>query len=113
MPCTSAPGAVASLQPSVAATGHGIVMRGEELRSGLETLAREFDRFVPERGRYVRQPARMDEQGIVTVPPKGRDPLPMFLAGLGATALLGAALRGRRKRDGQAKGEPVTFRPRR
>ena len=104
---------LASLLPSVAATGHGIIMQGEELRSGLETLAREFDRFVPERGRYVRQPARMDEQGIVTVPPKGRDPLPMFLAGLGATALLGAALRGRRKRDGQAKGEPVTFRPRR
>ena len=83
------------------------------LRSALETLSREFDRFIPKQGRYVRQPARMDEQGIVTIPPKGRDPLPIMLAGLGATALLGAAMRGKRKRDGQAKGEPLTFRPKR
>lgn len=104
---------LARLQPSVAATGHGLAMRGEALRSGLETLARDFDRFIPERGRYVRQPARMDEQGVVTIPPRVSDPLPMVLAGLGATALLGAAMRGKRKRDSQNKGEPLTFRPRR
>lgn len=105
---------LAALQPSVAATGHGIPMRGEALRSGLDTLARDFDRFIPSRGRYVRQPARMDEQGVVTIPPRVTDPLPLFLAGLGATALLGAAMGGKRKRDARrGEGEPLTFRPKR
>lgn len=103
---------LARLQPSVAATGHGIPMRGEALRTGLDTLAREFDRFIPERGRYVRQPARSDERGTVTIPPKVADPLPLVLAGLGATALLGAALRGKRKRAERTPGEPLAFKPR-
>jgi hypothetical protein len=82
-------------------------MRGDALRSGLETLARDFDRFIPARGRYVRQPARADERGVVEVPPPVRDPLPIVLAGLGATALLGAAVRGRRNRRDRGKGQPV------
>jgi glyoxylase-like metal-dependent hydrolase (beta-lactamase superfamily II) len=98
---------LARLEPVVAATGHGIPMRGDALRSGLETLARDFDRFIPARGRYVRQPARADERGVVEVPPPVRDPLPIVLAGLGATALLGAAVRGRRNRRDRGKGQPV------
>lgn len=89
---------LAALRPSVAATGHGIPMRGEELRTQLERLAREFDRFMPQRGRYVRQPALADERGTVQIPPPVRDPLPIMLAGLGATAVLGAAMRGKRNR---------------
>ncbi|MGE5406051.1 MAG: MBL fold metallo-hydrolase [Candidatus Saccharibacteria bacterium] len=45
---------LASLRPSVVATGHGIPMHGERLHSELEILARDFDRVaMPEAGRYV------------------------------------------------------------
>lgn len=99
---------LAALRPAVAATGHGLPMRGEELTTQLETLAREFQRFMPQRGRYVRQPALADERGTVQIPPPARDPLPIVLAGLGATALLGAAMRGKRNR-GRTAGEPLTL----
>ena len=45
---------LASLNPGVLITGHGVSMRGEELTASLERLARDFDRLaVPEQGRYV------------------------------------------------------------
>lgn len=45
---------LAALRPEIAATGHGPVMRGEELRSGLEALVRDFDEIaLPDQGRYV------------------------------------------------------------
>jgi len=45
---------VAQLNPEIVITGHGVSMRGEELRTSLERLARDFDRLaVPEHGRYV------------------------------------------------------------
>lgn len=104
---------LARLEPAVAATGHGIPMRGEALRSGLETLARDFDRFIPAQGRYVRQPARSDERGTVSIPPPVRDPLPIVLAGLGATAVLGALVRGKRNRDDRrTEGGALKFQPR-
>jgi Zn-dependent hydrolases, including glyoxylases len=53
--------ALAALEPEVAVTGHGRAMRGEELRAALATLARDFDRVaVPEHGRYVAEPARVE-----------------------------------------------------
>jgi hypothetical protein len=45
---------LAALQPSIAATGHGTPMGGEELTRGLEKLVREFDQVaIPDQGRYV------------------------------------------------------------
>lgn len=45
-----------ALRPTIGATGHGTPMRGEPLRQGLATLAREFDRLaVPAHGRYVQR----------------------------------------------------------
>ena len=62
---------LAALEPEIAITGHGPAMRGGEMRSALRTLAREFDRVaVPERGRYVAEPARADAGGVTYVPPK-------------------------------------------
>jgi glyoxylase-like metal-dependent hydrolase (beta-lactamase superfamily II) len=53
---------VAELEPEVVVTGHGLPMRGPEMRSALHRLAREFDRIaVPRNGRYVRTPARAEE----------------------------------------------------
>lgn len=43
-----------ALKPARVVTGHGVPMFGEELSSGLERLAREFDRIaIPDHGRYV------------------------------------------------------------
>jgi glyoxylase-like metal-dependent hydrolase (beta-lactamase superfamily II) len=48
---------LAQLAPEVAATGHGVPMRGEEMRRQLNRLAGAFDRLaVPAHGRYVRHP---------------------------------------------------------
>lgn len=61
---------LAGLEPEVAATGHGLPVRGEMLRQGLQKLARDFDRMArPADGRYVRQPAIFYSEGVVSVPP--------------------------------------------
>jgi glyoxylase-like metal-dependent hydrolase (beta-lactamase superfamily II) len=83
---------LAALEPSVAATGHGVPMRGDALRRGLQRLARDFERLaVPRRGRYVREPAITNEEGIVSVPPPVSDPLPKVATGIAAAALVGMA----------------------
>jgi glyoxylase-like metal-dependent hydrolase (beta-lactamase superfamily II) len=80
---------LAQLQPTVAGTGHGIPMSGEPLRRELNDLARSFEQRMPQDGRYVRQPARADERGVLSVPPPRFDPLPWVVFGAGALALLG------------------------
>jgi glyoxylase-like metal-dependent hydrolase (beta-lactamase superfamily II) len=65
---------LADQRPSVLLSGHGRPMCGSSLRSALINLADRFERDeVPRRGRYVRQPARANETGVIWVPP---DPLP-------------------------------------
>jgi glyoxylase-like metal-dependent hydrolase (beta-lactamase superfamily II) len=90
--------ALARLEPTVAATGHGIPMAGPEMRRELEELARKFDVLMPSHGRYVGHPALADETGVVAVPPPVRDPLPLFLAAAGAAVLGTALLRAARAR---------------
>ena len=88
---------LAALKPSLALTGHGLPMRGEELSRGLEALARNFDQAIPKHGRYVGQAAVMDERGVVKVPPPRF--APYLLAGLGLATVVGAGfmlLRNRR-----------------
>lgn len=87
---------LAALRPAVAATGHGKPMAGAELTAALEMLARDFDRrAVPKRGRYVRQPAVMDEGGVVSVPPAPRRILPLLLAVGAAGGIAFATVRRR------------------
>ncbi|QHT67160.1 MBL fold metallo-hydrolase [Rhodocytophaga rosea] len=84
---------LASLQPAVAATGHGVPMQGRLLQLELETLARNFGRLaVPSQGRYVPVPAETDENGIVSLPAPVVGRLPKMLLGVGLAALAGAAL---------------------
>jgi glyoxylase-like metal-dependent hydrolase (beta-lactamase superfamily II) len=60
---------LAELEPELVVTGHGLPMRGPEMRSALHRLAREFDRIAaPKNGRYVRRPARV-EDGSAYCPP--------------------------------------------
>ena len=91
---------LAELRPEIAATGHGLPMRGERLREGLERLARDFDQLArPAHSRYVHTPATADERGVVSVPPPVPDRLPKLVAAGAAVALAGWALsRSRRPR---------------
>lgn len=61
---------LAALDPDVAATGHGMCMRGEELRGALKNLSTQFKTVaLPEDGRYVNEPAVANEQGVLFLPP--------------------------------------------
>ena len=85
---------LAALEPWRVATGHGPPLEGEEMLEGLRRLARDFDRLaVPQRGRYIRQPAVADEEGVVSLPPPVPDPLPRLLLGVGLALVAGAVLR--------------------
>ena len=89
---------LAALRPNVAATGHGKPMSGEALRRELDRLAADFEHLaVPPKGRYVGRPAVADENGVVSVPPPAKDPLPLLLAGLGAAAVVGFLVRKRNR----------------
>jgi hypothetical protein len=53
---------LAELEPELVVTGHGLPLRGPEMRSALHRLAREFDRVaVPQNGKYLRSPARAED----------------------------------------------------
>jgi glyoxylase-like metal-dependent hydrolase (beta-lactamase superfamily II) len=61
---------LAALQPRIAATGHGSVMRGRELTTALSYLANRFESTaVPANGRYVGHGAIADENGVRYIPP--------------------------------------------
>jgi glyoxylase-like metal-dependent hydrolase (beta-lactamase superfamily II) len=60
---------LAALQPRIAATGHGPVIRGKELQTELNLLANRFEELaVPEHGRYVGHAAVADENGVKYIP---------------------------------------------
>ena len=59
-----------NLNPLAAGTGHGVSVRGLDLELGLNRLAHDFEaRSIPSSGgRYVKQPAITDENGVVDMP---------------------------------------------
>jgi glyoxylase-like metal-dependent hydrolase (beta-lactamase superfamily II) len=80
------------LQPEVAASGHGLPMQGQELKQGLDELARLFDQLaIPAKGRYVPEAAITDRQGVVQLPPTVNNTVPKVLATAGLVALAGLA----------------------
>ncbi len=79
---------LAGLLPTVVACGHGLPLVGPIVADELEYLAENFDDIaLPAHGRYVREPAVMDEDGVVTLPHPLRDPLKQAAFGL---AIVGA-----------------------
>ena len=89
---------LASLNPTAAGTGHGKAISGPQLPQRLDSLLQHFDETeVPRNGRYVRQPAITDEEGVVDMPP----PVSYHVAkAVGIGVLVGAAMwlmGGRRK----------------
>jgi glyoxylase-like metal-dependent hydrolase (beta-lactamase superfamily II) len=79
---------LANLRPNVVGCGHGIPRCDAELPTRLERFAQKFR--APRHGRYVRRPARTDEQGVISLPPAPFDPVPFATAG--ALIVAGIAL---------------------
>jgi len=83
---------IADLRPNVIASGHGIPMHGERMRDELDELAKYFDQMaIPTHGRYVNQPAVMDDQGVVSVPEKVSTPATKALITAGLITVAGLA----------------------
>ena len=79
---------LAELRPNVVGCGHGIPMTDPELPDRVEAFAKRFR--APRHGRYVRRPAKTDENGIVDLPPAPFDPVPLATAA--SLVLIGLAL---------------------
>jgi glyoxylase-like metal-dependent hydrolase (beta-lactamase superfamily II) len=88
---------LAGLQPVTIASGHGLPVSGDKAVLELAELAIAFP--IPATGRYVHEPARMDDRGIVSLPPKPPDVLPGIALSLGVAAAAGTlfALAARRR----------------
>jgi glyoxylase-like metal-dependent hydrolase (beta-lactamase superfamily II) len=69
---------LAQLRPNVVGTGHGAPISDSNLPERLAAFARNFR--PPRHGRYVRQPARTDENGVVDLPPAPFDAVPFATA---------------------------------
>ena len=85
---------LATLNPSVAATGHGVPLYGRQMREDLWRLAMEFEsRGLPNKGsRYREIPALIDvPAGLMRVPPL---PFVPYLKVAGVLGLLGLAVFG-------------------
>ncbi len=53
---------LAALEPERVITGHGPAMQGAEMRDALYALAQDFERIaVPEQGKYIDDPARVED----------------------------------------------------
>jgi glyoxylase-like metal-dependent hydrolase (beta-lactamase superfamily II) len=91
---------LAALEPAIAATGHGVPWSGPQMLGELQELARRFDELaVPAQGRYVNEPAIMNADGVVTLPPPVADPLPKLLAAAAIVAAATVAVSALRRRD--------------
>lgn len=79
---------LAKLRPNVAGCGHGIPLCSADLPARMEAFAEKFR--APRHGRYVRNPARTDEAGIISLPRAPFDPVPFATAA--AIVMAGIAL---------------------
>lgn len=98
---------IAELRPVTIATGHGIPMSGGKAVQQLAELAMNLP--IPAHGRYVQEPARMDENGVVFLPPAPPDNLPAAAMLVGAAAAAGTmfAVAARRRKRTDRTTEPV------
>ncbi len=94
---------LAKLRPRVIASGHGVPMAGEMLASDLEEFAQDFT--TPKYGRYVAEPARFDENGVVFVPPAPPDYLAGAAVGVAISAVIGLGIYAFCKRRNTSENE--------
>lgn len=82
--------ALAELKPEIIASGHGHSLYGEKGIKGLEKLAKNFwHDGIPQKGRYVSEPAEFDENGPTYVPPTQNNYMLMRLVGATTMVLVG------------------------
>jgi glyoxylase-like metal-dependent hydrolase (beta-lactamase superfamily II) len=95
---------LAGLRPALVAAGHGVPMSDPD---GADDLAELAERFrIPEKGRYVPEPAVADDDGIAYLPPPAPDPLPKVAAGVAlVAALVGVGVWASKRRKGSGDGE--------
>ncbi|HVK96658.1 MAG TPA: MBL fold metallo-hydrolase [Flavisolibacter sp.] len=85
--------ALAALQPSVIATGHGPSMYGDEARKSLNKLSKEFWRLgMPAHGRYVSEPALFNDEGPTYIPPSKLTPMLLKFFAVAAAVTIGVLL---------------------
>jgi glyoxylase-like metal-dependent hydrolase (beta-lactamase superfamily II) len=90
---------LAELNPEVVATGHGKPMKGVEMRRSLHNLAERFEELaVPSQGRYVGDPALVNQEGVQYIPPTQTYGMILKIAGLTAAAVVGFLLTRNYKR---------------
>jgi glyoxylase-like metal-dependent hydrolase (beta-lactamase superfamily II) len=87
---------LAELNVNVIGAGHGEPMFGTAASEGLSRLAREWPQ--PKKGRYVNQPAKADDSGVVYLPPPVADPVKWISVGVAAAGVVGAGVLLRKKR---------------
>ena len=84
---------LAALEPNVIASGHGHAMYGDEARKALHKLSRQFWQLgMPNKGRYVNEPALFNDEGPTYVPPKAANHLVLKIVAATALAIIGYAL---------------------
>jgi glyoxylase-like metal-dependent hydrolase (beta-lactamase superfamily II) len=77
------------LQPKTAATGHGMPMRGRELKTALTELENNFEKkAIPSQGRYVPNPAITNANGVMYLPPKKYDKNEIALKAFAVTTMI-------------------------
>jgi len=60
---------LSALDPEIVATGHGMPMRGEEMRKMLHNLADNFRELaIPLNGRYTNEPGVVGAEGVTYIP---------------------------------------------
>lgn len=96
---------LAALEPNVITTGHGHAMYGDEARKELHKLAREFwKQGMPATGRYVKEAATFDEEGVPTHIPPAKGTMLKKIAIAAALFAIGYMLsRQRKKTSGLTK----------
>lgn len=90
---------LAALEPNVVATGHGRAMYGEEARKELHKLARNFWRLgMPATGRYVKEAALFNSDGVPTHIPKPKGTMLKKIAVAAALFAIGYIISKQKKR---------------
>ncbi len=95
---------LAALEPNVIVSGHGHAMYGDEARKALHKLARQFWQLgMPDKGRYVTEPALFNDEGPTYVPPKSSNYMLVRIVAATALVIVGYALyRKKQKTLGKA-----------
>ena len=89
---------LAALAPVIAATGHGRPWSGPQMLNELQYLSRNFEELaMPRHGRYVNQPAITNADGVVSLPPRVKDPVTQLLAAAAIVAVAGVAASAMRR----------------